>query len=82
MNTGMVGGSLKVLSSADIERIHQASLSLLEQHGVTSDSDLILDIFRRAGAETDLDERLIRVPTSMVEAALAAAPRSFKSRSL
>ncbi len=77
MKKGMIGGSLKVLSEADIERIHLASLSLLEEQGMRTDSDLILDIFRKGGANVDLDSGVIRLSPDMVEAALESAPKSF-----
>lgn len=77
MKTATQGGTLNVLSEADVERIHSASISLLANYGVFSESDLILDIFSRSGAEVERDARRIRIPADMVAEALKTAPSSF-----
>jgi trimethylamine--corrinoid protein Co-methyltransferase len=77
MKTGMRGGVLKLLSEEDVERLHQAALSLLQEPGVQSESALFLDIFAKAGAQVDREARTIRLPAEMVEAAIASAPSSF-----
>ena len=77
MKTGAKGGSLRILSDSDVERIHLASLSLLEDPGILSDSDLFLDILQKGGAKVDREKRTIRVPREMVEAAIKIAPSSF-----
>ena len=77
MKEGLIGGSLKLFSE-DLTRIARPScLSLLEDFGMESESDLILDIFEKAGGDVDRDSRVIKVPPEMVEAALASAPGSF-----
>lgn len=77
MKTGMRGGTLKVLSEEEIERLHQAALSLLKDPGLHSESSLFLDLFAKSGAQVDRDARTIRLPAEMVEAAIASAPSSF-----
>jgi trimethylamine---corrinoid protein Co-methyltransferase len=77
MKQGPVGNRLDVLSAADVERIHDASLTLLGQQGIRSESDLILGIFRRAGVQVDEGTRVIRVSRELLETALRSAPRSF-----
>ena len=77
MKEGPRGGVLNFLSDSDMERIHHAALSLLEDPGVLCDSDLILDIFQEGGARVDRDSRIIRVPPDMVDAAIESAPSSF-----
>lgn len=77
MKHGTQAGSLRTLSESDVERIHQASLSLLHNPGISSESDLVLDLFQRSGAQVDREARTIRVPTDLIEMALASAPRSF-----
>jgi trimethylamine--corrinoid protein Co-methyltransferase len=77
MKIGPMGGWLNVLSEGDVQRIHQAALSLLQDPGVESESDLFLDIFQKGGAVVDRDTRRIRVPPEMVTAALKSAPSSF-----
>jgi trimethylamine--corrinoid protein Co-methyltransferase len=68
---------LNVLDEPQIRLIHENSLALLRTHGVKSESGLIFDIFRKAGADVDLDTRVVRLPQPMVEEALTLAPKSF-----
>jgi trimethylamine--corrinoid protein Co-methyltransferase len=77
MKPAAQGGTLNVLSEADVERIHSASLSLLASYGVFSESDLILDIFSRSGASVDRDARRIRIPPELVLSALQSTPSTF-----
>ncbi len=77
MKTGAKGGLLRILPDDDIQRIHRASLELLEEHGVFSESDLFLDLFQKAGATVDRDSRIIYVSPEMVEASIESAPSSF-----
>ena len=77
MKTAPRGGSWDVLSRSDLECIHQASLSLLEDPGIFSESDLILELFQQGGAVVDRATRIIRVPPEMVSQALESAPSSF-----
>jgi len=51
MKTGANGGPLRIPSDSEVERIHQASLSLLEDPGIFSESDLILDLFQKKGGK-------------------------------
>ena len=77
MKPAAQGGTLNVLSEAAVERIHSASLSILANYGVFSESDLILDIFARSGAIVDRESRRIRIPPEIVISALQTAPSSF-----
>jgi trimethylamine--corrinoid protein Co-methyltransferase len=77
MKTGMRGGLLNYLSQNDLERIHRAALQLLEDPGIFSDSDLILDLFGKGGARVDRATRTVHVPAALVAAALKSAPSSF-----
>jgi trimethylamine--corrinoid protein Co-methyltransferase len=77
MKVSHSGGSWDVLTRGDLEHIHLASLSLLEDPGIFSESDLILDLFQKGGARVDREARIIRVPPEMVDEALKSAPNSF-----
>jgi trimethylamine---corrinoid protein Co-methyltransferase len=77
MKTGAKAGDLKVLSEDEIQRIYRASLAILEDPGIVSESDLFLDIFEKGGAKVDREGRTIRLPAGMIEAALKSAPSSF-----
>ncbi len=77
MKTGAKGGNLRILSDTELERIHQAALSLLQDPGILSESDLFLDICQKGGAKVDWDRRTIHIPAEMVQAAIQSAPSSF-----
>jgi trimethylamine---corrinoid protein Co-methyltransferase len=77
MKSGARGGKFTVISDADVERIYQASLDLLAEPGIYSESDLFLDIFEKGGAIVDRANRTIRLPKELVEWAIASAPKSF-----
>ena len=77
MKTSPKIARLNFLSADDVELIHESSIELLASHGVRSESRPIFDIFSRAGALTDLDTQVIRLPREMVDGALATAPKSF-----
>lgn len=62
------------MSDSQIERLHQASLEILERTGVTLDSMEAAELARRAGAHVGDDGR-VRFPPALVENALATAPK-------
>jgi trimethylamine--corrinoid protein Co-methyltransferase len=77
MKTGARGGSLTVITEENVERIYQASLELLMNPGLYSESDLFLDIFEKGGAQVDREARTVRLPKELVEWAVQATPKSF-----
>jgi trimethylamine--corrinoid protein Co-methyltransferase len=77
MKRGVTGGVLKLFSDEQLQRVHMASLTLLNDLGVESESDLILDLFAGSGAHVDRDSRIVRLPPDMIEEALRLAPKSF-----
>ncbi|MFO7698663.1 MAG: trimethylamine methyltransferase family protein [Anaerolineae bacterium] len=64
-----------VLGEHEIERIHQASLAILERTGIAVDHPEGRDLLRSAGAW--VDGRVVHIPPQMVETALKAAPHSI-----
>ncbi len=77
MKPGARSGSFTVISDEAVDKIYQASLDLLTEPGLYSESDLFLDIFAKGGAKVDRSERSIRLPKEMVEWAISTAPKSF-----
>jgi trimethylamine---corrinoid protein Co-methyltransferase len=64
--------SLRILSDEQIERIHQATLDVLERTGVQITHPRGRELLHGAGARVDGDR--VRIPASMVEDALRQAP--------
>ncbi len=77
MKKGLKGVSLKMVYDSAVEKIHNASISLLEDFGIYCGSDLILDVFKRNGANVNSDSRIIKIPSDMTEEAIKLAPESF-----
>ena len=72
---GLEGGQYKPLSDTDVQRIHDAALSVLERTGVEVLESECRDIFERAGAKVDTARNRIFLSRPMVEAALQTANR-------
>lgn len=62
------------LSDSQRDRIHQASLEILERTGVVLEEPRALELAKGAGAQVSDDGR-VRFPASLVEWAVSVAPR-------
>lgn len=65
-----------VLNEDQIERIHEASLGILEDTGIQVDNLRAIEIFRRHGATVGEAGR-VRLPRGLVESAMALVPSEF-----
>jgi trimethylamine--corrinoid protein Co-methyltransferase len=70
---------LKIITDAEVDRIHETSLSILEDVGVQFPNQQVLDLFEAAGAQVDSDNQLVRIPATLVETALATLPKDFST---
>jgi len=68
---------IEVLDAEGIERIHDASLRILEDIGMEFLDDEALDILARAGADVDRAAKRVRLDRGLVLEAVAKAPRAF-----
>ena len=66
-----------VLSRADIEQIHTATLEIIETVGVKFPLPEALDILAANGAEIDRETCIARIPAAVVEDALKSAPPTY-----
>jgi trimethylamine--corrinoid protein Co-methyltransferase len=64
-----------VLQQADVERIHELSLKVLEETGVILHYPPARKLLRDHGASLDEARQLVRIPRHLVEEALRGAPR-------
>jgi len=69
---GLVGGQYKPLTDDQVQRIHQAALSILERTGVQVEEPEARRLFQEAGA--DVTDDRVRLPRSLVEDAVDWAP--------
>lgn len=68
---------LKVLSDEQLERIHVATLEVLEKTGVYAGSEKIFKVFTDGGAEVDPDSKTVKIPQHLVEEALEKKPKQI-----
>ena len=66
-----------VLSSGDLERIHEATLDVLETTGVRFPSDKALDVLERGGCRVDRATAVARLPRAVVMEAVGLVPDSY-----
>jgi trimethylamine--corrinoid protein Co-methyltransferase len=68
---------LEVLRPSAVERIHDATLTVLERVGIEVRSAEMVTRLERAGAEADHETRRVRFPRAVVEEALTLPPRDL-----
>ncbi len=68
---------LEVLSPAAVQRIHEATLQVIETVGVRFPSEQALDIWAAHGATVDRATSIVKVPAHVIEAALRTAPPAY-----
>ena len=69
--------SLTVLSPKNVEKIHKATLEIIETVGVRFPLGRALDIWQAHGARVDRKSAVVRVPRSVIESALRQAPPAY-----
>ena len=74
---GLSTRAYQPLSEGDVKRIHEASLSVLEQTGIEVFPSEARQIFAQAGAMIDESANRVRIPRAMVEDAIAKACNRF-----
>jgi len=65
------------LSKSDEQEIADAAFEVLEKSGMAVYSPTAFDAFKSAGAETEAGTRIVRLPKSLVEDAIASNPSSI-----
>ncbi len=74
---GLETRAYRPLSDADVQRIHEASLTVLENTGIQVEASEARDIFADAGATVDAANNRVYIPRAMVEDAIARACSQF-----
>ena len=74
----MAGIALQLLSETEKDQIHEASLEILEEVGLTVDEAEALDLLDQAGAQVDRESRRVRFPRTLVQESLDHAPSEVK----
>ena len=66
------GIRLNHLAAEQVERLHQATIEILERTGVIVSHQRAIDLLKAAGAR--VDGQRVRIPSHLVDAAIASAP--------
>jgi trimethylamine--corrinoid protein Co-methyltransferase len=66
--------SLNILSAEEVQKIHEASLRVIETVGVKFPSARALDIWESHGAGVDTGSMVVKAPGRLIEEALRMAP--------
>lgn len=65
---------LEILTPQEVQRIHDATLQIIEKVGVRFPSQKALEIWQAHGAEVDREKMIVRAKPELIEEALKAAP--------
>jgi len=65
---------LEVLTPAEVQRIHDATLHIIENVGVRFPSARALEIWAASGADVDFEKKVVKVKPRVIEEALKKAP--------
>jgi len=71
---------VEMLSEEEVERLHEASMRILEEIGIDFLDDEALDIWEAAGARVDHSSRHVWMDRDLVLEAVAKAPAEFTLR--
>ncbi len=74
---GIPASPFRPLDADGVERIAGAALEVLAQSGMAVYSDTAMEAFQAAGARADTESRVVRLPRSLVEDAIASNPSSI-----
>ncbi|MDH7490677.1 MAG: trimethylamine methyltransferase family protein, partial [Anaerolineae bacterium] len=69
---GPEGGQYRPLTDEQVREVHRASLAVLETTGILVENDTALRLYREGGAS--VDGHRVRIPPTMVDAALKTVP--------
>ncbi len=67
----------EVLSQAEVERIHAASMEILAEVGIKVNYKKARQIFREAGVEVDKETQAVKIPEKLIRWSLDQAPKQF-----
>jgi len=68
---------IKALADEDVAKIHQATLTVLEQTGVKFPCEKALHILAEAGADVDFKTQIVKIRPDLLMKTLAKAPAEF-----
>lgn len=77
MREGTKGGQLNLVSTREVEQIHEAALTVLEEKGIKVEEPESRRILDEDGCRVDTDSHVVKIPEKLVKKSLDTAPSSF-----
>ena len=71
---------LETISEDEIERIHAATINVLEETGIKIDNKWALDLLNKNGCIVDFENMIARFPQELIEECIKTTPKIFKFR--
>ena len=71
------GMKIKFHSDEDLEKIHLASMTVLDHTGVRFPSKKALKTFADAGAKVNFEKEIVKIPPDLLMDSISKAPRSY-----
>lgn len=68
---------LEILGDEQVQRLHAATLTVLERTGVRFPSERALELWHDHGATVDRESQIVRMSPDLIEGALAQAPPAY-----
>ena len=68
---------MEIVSTDEIEHIHNQSLRILAEIGIKVDSQRALNLLQQAGAKIDKNENIVKLDRDLVEEMLIGFPSEF-----
>ncbi len=68
---------LPYLSEAEVKRIHQAALQILQNTGLSIRHDSVLSQLKEAGCPVNFDKMIVQFPPEIVEKYIGLVPKSY-----
>ena len=68
---------LDILTPEDVQRIHEATLQIIENTGVRFPSKRALAIWEKHGAQVDHDTMVVKAPRELIEEAIKLCPPDY-----
>lgn len=73
-----IGGQLEILSADDLDRIHAATVEVLQRVGLKVFAPEAVDLFEKAGADVDRKTEMVKIPEALLKETIRRAPSEFK----
>ena len=71
------GFSLNVMTDDEVREIHLSTLEVLKDVGIFVENDSAMDVYENGGCIVDRNNKVVKIPHWVVEAAIQSAPSYF-----